>query len=83
MTRIHRNYYWVNATKRRYYRLYIVKDLLGDLCIVRTWGSLDNPTGAHLTHSLLDPVDFERQIKKIIQQRQRRGYQLKTVATEE
>ena len=31
---------WVNPAKKRYYRLRVETDLLGDLTLVRTWGSL-------------------------------------------
>ncbi|KDN94709.1 hypothetical protein [Hydrogenovibrio marinus] len=33
---------WVNAEKRRYYRLLLGMDLIGDIVLEREWGSLDS-----------------------------------------
>lgn len=36
---------WNNPVKRRYYRVQVMFDLFGDLCLVRSWGSLDTARG--------------------------------------
>lgn len=36
---------WVNKEKRRYYKVMVHRDLLGDLILLRNWGSLDNERG--------------------------------------
>lgn len=37
--------YWVNKQTRRYYRVHLDRDLLGDLTLTRSWEGLDSRLG--------------------------------------
>ncbi|ODS23606.1 hypothetical protein AB835_08315 [Candidatus Endobugula sertula] len=43
---------WIHEQKQRYYRLTVNRDLFGDLCLVRTWGSLVDDRGGSKTEVL-------------------------------
>ena len=36
---------WINREKRRHYTAHLTEDLLGDLVLVQSWGSLDSGAG--------------------------------------
>lgn len=57
---------WVNQEKRRYYKVLVYEDLLGDLVFLRNWGSLDNARGGVKTEivSLQEAEDLLVNIEK-------------------
>jgi len=75
-----KNYYWINNEKRRYYRIYILKDLLGDISVIRAWGSLDSNAGSQVRHSLIEQKTIDSLLERLCLQRKHRGYELITVA---
>lgn len=66
---------WKNPAKRRYYRVQIAPDLFGELCLVRSWGSLDTARGNSKTEVLPSWQDAQRHLSKIGKERTRKGYQ--------
>ncbi len=67
---------WINRTKQRYYRLTVNRDLFGDLCLVRTWGSLVDDRGGSKTEVLGNERSLASQVNVIKKQRQQREYKL-------
>lgn len=66
--------YWVNERTRRYYRVHLSQDLLGDLTLTRSWGSLDSRLG-RIQNELIPNVKQGRQIlDEIGKLRARHGY---------
>jgi predicted DNA-binding WGR domain protein len=66
---------WKNPAKRRYYRVQIAPDLFGDLCLVRSWGSLDTARGNSKLEVLPRWQEAQRHLDKISKERARKGYQ--------
>lgn len=65
---------WNNPETRRYYRVQVAPDLFGDLCLVRSWGSLDTARGNSKLEVLPDWQEAQRHLHKIGKERARRGY---------
>ncbi|HRJ52258.1 MAG TPA: WGR domain-containing protein [Candidatus Thiothrix moscowensis] len=65
---------WRHPGKRRYYRVQVFPDLFGSLCLVRSWGSLDNARGNCKTEPITDWQEAQRRFKRISQERLRNGY---------
>lgn len=67
---------WQHLIKRRYYCVFLTRDLLGDWVITKSWGGLDNATGrvVHVACSSLDEAN--KLVEKIITVRKQRGYVL-------
>jgi hypothetical protein len=69
------NRLWINREKRRYYRAIFQRDLLGDLILVRSWGSLDSNHG-RVQHEIVDSQDTGAlKLAEIDKVRVHRGYQ--------
>ncbi|ODS22760.1 hypothetical protein AB835_12300 [Candidatus Endobugula sertula] len=61
---------WIHEQKQRYYRLTVNRDLFGDLCLVRTWGSLVDDCGGSKTEVLDNERSLASQMHVIKKQRQ-------------
>lgn len=68
--------YWVNDEERRYYQAYITTDLLGDLVVVRNYGSLDTARGAIKTSAVNNQEEAKELLGEIAKTRKRHGYDL-------
>ena len=69
------NQLWINQSKRRYYRVYLCADLLGDVFLQRTWGSL-NTAHSGSKQELLENWQLGLDRLEIIKkQRRQRGYE--------
>ena len=66
---------WKNPLKRRYYRVQVAPDLFGELCLVRSWGSLDTARGNCKMERLHDWQEAKRRVARVGKERVRRGYQ--------
>jgi hypothetical protein len=66
--------YWVNTQKRRYYRVYLGRDLLGDLTLTRSWGSLDSRQGRIQNELISDLQQGRKILNEIGKLRVRHGY---------
>lgn len=64
---------WINQEKRRFYRVVVQKDLLGDLVLIRYWGSLDSSLGGTKTE-LVKGDDIDGLLLEIDKLRTRKGY---------
>ena len=67
---------WINNEKRRYYRVLVYKDLLGDLILMRQWGSLDTARGGSKVELVDGAEAVARLLGGISKQRLKRGYAL-------
>ena len=65
---------WINKKSRRYYKVLVYKDLLGDLVLVRNWGSLDTARGGIKTE-LIDPQQVNHLLAAIEKKRIKRNYE--------
>jgi predicted DNA-binding WGR domain protein len=65
---------WKNPETRRYYRVQVAPDLFGDLCLVRSWGSLDTARGNSKLEVLPGWQEAQRHLDKISKERIRKGY---------
>ncbi len=67
-------YRWEHPDKKRYYKLILSCDLLGDWVVTRVWGGLNQATGrvSHIPCSTYD--DAITLMEKISQTRAKRGY---------
>ncbi|MDX9987387.1 MULTISPECIES: WGR domain-containing protein [Thiothrix] len=65
---------WSHAVKRRYYRVDIAPDLFGDLCMVRSWGSLDTARGNSKMELVPCWQVATQRLEQIAKERLRRGY---------
>lgn len=71
-----KNYRWQNIKKRRFYQVYLKKDLLNDWVLTCVWGSLDSRLGNFQHHAfkgLKEAILFINNMKEL---RQKRGYLL-------
>lgn len=66
---------WVNKEKRRYYKVMVYRDLLGDLILLRNWGSLDNERGG-MKKEVVSHQEAEALLVTIEKKRTRHQYQL-------
>lgn len=66
---------WLNEEKRRYYKVFVYKDLLGDLVLLRNWGSLDNAKGGIKTE-IVDSKNIEDLLTNIEKKRLKRNNRL-------
>ena len=65
---------WINRAKQRYYRVVITHDLFGNLCLIRTWGSLIDSRGGCKTDIVEGEQTLTAQINIINNQRKQRDY---------
>jgi hypothetical protein len=70
---------WINHEKQRYYRVVISHDLFGNLCLIRTWGSLIDSRGGSKTDIVGGDQSLIAQIEIIKRQRMRREYDSRRV----
>ena len=66
---------WINKESRRYYKVLVYKDLLGDLVLMRNWGSLDTARGGIKTE-LVDQQQAMDLLAKIGKQRIKHNYEV-------
>lgn len=67
-------YRWVQPDKKRYYKLILSCDLLGDWCVTRVWGGLNQASG-RITHIPCSSYeDAIKLIEKISKTRIKHGY---------
>lgn len=76
------HYRWINAEKRRYYKLYVNYDLLGDLILLTTWGSLDTHQGGKKSILISDFASLPNLLKTIFNRRAHNAYQLEESSSE-
>lgn len=65
---------WINHEQRRYYRVHLLTDLLGDLVVVRDFGSLDSQRGRVVTTVVSDHAAAIHFIDELNTLRRRHGY---------
>jgi hypothetical protein len=72
---------WHNDSNRRYYRLSLGKDLLGDMVVEREWGSLD--TNQHnskrATFLASEPSNVLTLIRNVFRAREQHGYAIVSI----
>lgn len=59
---------------QRFYQAQLVKDMLGDWCILCTWGSLNSRLGNHKTHVFSDKNEALVFVDALNEKRLKRGY---------
>lgn len=62
--------------QQRFYRVELVRDLLGDYVLVRSWGSLKNRVGGTKYEIVKNIEEGRNRILLITKRRQRRQYEL-------
>lgn len=67
---------WIHPQKRRWYTVYLIRDLFGDLILIRTWGSLDTQRGGEQRLLLNRPEDALPLLTTTANARKRHGYRL-------
>lgn len=65
---------WKHHEKKRYYQVFLSRDLLGDWVLTKSWGGLTTSNG-RVTHVACHSIDEAKVlIEKISRTRARRGY---------
>lgn len=65
---------WIHDEKRRYYGVFLQRDLFGDWTLIKNWGSLDNGRGQLRMDAVTDRISGLRQIAEIAHVRRAHGY---------
>ena len=65
---------WENLEKKRYYQIYISRDLFGDWVITKSWGSLITAAGRITRVACFSTQEVLNLIEKIKRTRLKRGY---------
>jgi predicted DNA-binding WGR domain protein len=68
------SYKWIHPTKKRYYLLILLCDLLGDWVVTKSWGSIHNSGGRTMHIAYRSFAEANTLVDKIIQARYQRGY---------
>lgn len=68
-------YYWRKG-ETRYYKVIIQKDLLGDWCLTKIWGGLQNKLGNYENVTLFTKEAINNYLQDIFIRRNKRGYKL-------
>ncbi|MEW8139150.1 MAG: WGR domain-containing protein [Candidatus Thiodiazotropha endolucinida] len=68
------NRLWINTNNRRYYRVHLQRDLLGDWTLTRSWGSLDSHHGQVRSEVVTDEHRGIQIMHDISRRRATRGY---------
>jgi hypothetical protein len=68
---------WVHPNKKRYYRVFLSRDLLGDWVVTKSWGGISTSMGkvAHVACPSLE--EAKKLIDTIASTRTKRGYILR------
>lgn len=72
----HQRLDFVNVQRRRWYQLELMRDLLGDLVVVRRWGGLGSRLGNCSVHVPQSLAEARTCIERELARRLARGYQL-------
>lgn len=65
---------WVNIEKKRYYHVFLSRDLLGDWVVTKSWGGLNTSIG-RVTHVACQSIDEAKKlVNQITHTRKNRGY---------
>lgn len=65
---------WINAEKRRYYKLFLSCDLFGHKTLIRAWGGINSKTGGSLVQVVDDDDKVDEMIKVVERERRWKGY---------
>ena len=68
--------YWLNEKTRRYYHAVVGRDLLGDLVVTRTTGSIDSARGRIMSFPVKDYSEASEMLGRVALDRNRHGYKL-------
>ena len=68
----------IDATRRirRYYRLWLRRDLFTTVCLVRQWGRIGNNGGQVRTEPFEDIATAQAALERLMAAKQRRGYEV-------
>ena len=68
----------IDATRRirRYYRLWLRRDLFTTVCLVRQWGRIGNNGGQMRTEPFEDIETARAALERLVSAKQRRGYEV-------
>ena len=61
---------------RRYYRLWLRRDLFTAVCLVRQWGRIGNNGGQVRTEPFQDIEAAQAALERLVAAKQRKGYRL-------
>ncbi len=67
---------WENPCRKRYYQIFLSRDLLGDWVVTKSWGGSGTSTGRVSNVACASLEDAEALIEKIANTRAKRGYLL-------
>lgn len=68
--------YWLNNKTRRYYHAVVCRDLLGDLVVTRTTGSVDSSRGRVMVFPVKSYSEAGEMLDRVSVDRKRHGYRL-------
>lgn len=68
--------YWINEAKQKYYRATIARDLIGQLGVLKEYGSLQTARGRRIFQPVSTVFDGNEEISKVDKTRLRRGYRV-------
>jgi hypothetical protein len=74
---------WVNTQKRRFYRVTLFRDLLGNCEVFRVWGCLDSHQSCSLHRLMPSYNEGLKLIRELDQRRLRSGYRVTEFEREE
>jgi predicted DNA-binding WGR domain protein len=65
---------WIHPEKRRYYRVWLSRDLLGMICLHCSWGGLDSARGGEKREVFSDWQKAREKLELVGKQRKQHGY---------
>lgn len=70
------SYRWEHPVKKRFYRVIMSKDLLGDLVVTKVWDGINQSSGKISHHPCSSHQIAKSMIDHLLKTRAKRGYQL-------
>ncbi len=65
---------WIHPEKRRYYRVWLSRDLFGMICLHCTWGGLDSARGGEKREVFSDWQAAREKLELVAKRRRQHGY---------
>ena len=65
---------WQSAAARRYYEVRVIRDLWGELHVLRVWGAIGTVLGGERRDAVPDGAGALLAIERIAKRREQRGY---------
>jgi hypothetical protein len=71
-----KSYYWFNKANFRYYKIFIQRDMFGDIILTLMWGSTYARRGNFKHVAVCSQAEIDSLIASVMKRRLKRGYEL-------